>query len=126
MSRPDRPVHQPEPDVDQLLDAAVTLIAAATYADAVRRMDEVAITSAYRDWPAGAVQLRTDANVAEETARDALFELLDHQRVMRLIPELAAARWKTSRRAEDDYRQLTDSHQATSDLGDLSDVDGVS
>ena len=101
---PDRPA----PDLDQVIDAFVRLMETATYTDAVRKADELAIRSAGFHRPAGADDLRDRAGEAESHAHTALYELLDHERVMRLIPRVGEARWRSSRRAEDDYAALAD------------------
>lgn len=111
--RPGGPARRPAPDLDEVLGAVVALIEAATYADAIRREDEVAMTSAHRGRPAGAGEIRDAAYRAESKAQTALFDLLDHERAMRLIPGIAG-RDKVVRRAEAAYRALTD------------DADGVS
>ncbi len=123
MSRPDGPVRQPGPDLDQVLGAVVALVEAMTYADAVRRVDEVAMTS-FRGRPAGAAGFRDDANRSQEEAAHALYELLDHERVMRLIP-VVGGRGQVARRAEDAYAELAAPRAMES--GQVSDdADGVS
>jgi hypothetical protein len=92
--RPDRP------DLDRVIDAFLQLIEAATYADSVRRSDDIEIHSR-RELPAGSAELRQSATAAEHSARSALYEALDHSRAMRLIPRIEAAA-----RAEADYEAL--------------------
>jgi hypothetical protein len=97
--RPDRP------DLDRVIDAFLQLIEAATYADSVRRSDDIEIHSR-RELPAGSAELRQSATAAEHSARSALYEALDHSRAMRLIPRIDAARFEAAARAEADYEAL--------------------
>jgi hypothetical protein len=123
VSRATEPVRKP--DLDLVLDAVVAFIDAATYADSVRRMDERVIFCFYGDRPAHADRLRDDSSRAEEDARDALLGLLDHERVMRLIPQLGESRWKAANRAEDDYEQRAQPQHAADDHSDAeADGDG--
>lgn len=105
-----------QPDLDEVLAAVVELLAAATYVDAVRHADVVAITRGVyaagdvdgdRD-PAASMDLRRQAVAAEHAARTALYGLLDHERAMRLIPLVSAARYPTAVRGEEAYAALTE------------------
>lgn len=124
MSRPDGPVQQPGPDLDQVLDAVVAFIEAATYADATRCEDRLAFRSFNGRLAAEGAQLRDDARRAEDRAADALYGLLDHERVVRLIPSITG-RSRAARRAEAEYDRLVAS-QVTESGQVADDADGVS
>lgn len=92
-------------DLDQVLDAFVELLGAATFADSVRSSDDRASFFGVR--PARATELRIAADRAEADARTALYGVVDHERAMRLIPRIGAVRYEAVARAEAAYLALS-------------------
>lgn len=110
-----------KPDLDTVIVAFARLLDATTYAAELRRIDEITIGRDFQHRPDSALAARTEATQAQRDAATALYEALDHERAMQLIPSVSGQH-RVEARAERAYAEL----QAYAELAAQSaDEDGA-